>query len=125
MIDATRRHSFNSFVRMMYAYRGLRTHGVTNSRGQTPRVLFCQKKRIMMIVLSLGSLGVRLGRNGREAWADYQKPLGGLHGGFWPKFVDVRILYGNFSKYKVLMASSWARVLTHALPSLHLHLLSY
>lgn len=28
MIDATRIHSFNSFVRMMYAYRGLRTHGV-------------------------------------------------------------------------------------------------
>ena len=28
MIDATRIHSFNSFVRMMYAYRGLRTRGV-------------------------------------------------------------------------------------------------
>ena len=55
----------------------------------------------MVILLSLASLGVRLGRNGREAWADYQKPLGGLHGGFWSKSVDVRILYGYcFSKYK-------------------------
>ena len=51
-------------------------------------------------MLSLASLGVRLGRNGREAWADYQKPLGGLHGGFWSKSDNVRILYGRFSKYK-------------------------
>ena len=37
----------------------------------------------MLLVLSLGSLGVRLGRNGREARADYQKPPGGLYDGFW------------------------------------------
>ena len=56
----------------------------------------------MVILLSLASLGVRLGRNGREAWADYQKPLGGLHDGFCSKSVDVRILYGCFSQYKLL-----------------------
>ena len=48
----------------------------------------------------MASLGVRLGRNGRVAWADYQKPLGGLHGGFCSKYDNVRILYGRFSKYK-------------------------
>ena len=56
----------------------------------------------MVILLSLASLGVRLGRNGRVAWADYQKPLGGLHGGFCSKSVDVRILYDCFSQYKLL-----------------------
>ena len=92
MIDATRIHSFNSFVRMMYAYRGLRTRGVDPA---SP-VLSGKANNWGCVIF------------GREAGADYQKPLGGLHGGFWPKFVDVRILYGNFSKYKVLMASSWA-----------------
>ena len=37
------------------------------------------------MLLSLVSLGVRLGRKGREAGADYPKPLGGLYGGFWVK----------------------------------------
>ena len=49
----------------------------------------------MLFLLSLSSLGVRPGRKGREAWADYPKPLGGLYGGFWSELVGVKILYGS------------------------------
>ena len=49
----------------------------------------------MKLLLSLSSLGVRPGRKGREAWADYPKPLGGLYDGFWSEFVGVKILYGS------------------------------
>lgn len=55
----------------------------------------CQKNFKMVMLLSLVYLGVRPGRKGREAWADYPKPLGGLYGGFWSKITDVKIIYGS------------------------------
>jgi hypothetical protein len=56
---------------------------------------FCKKNIKKGVLLSLSSLEVWLGRKGREAWADYPKPLGRLHCGFWLENANVRILYGS------------------------------